>query len=571
MKTKLFVAPFRWLLPLAILGCIGFLALGLHSFQSHNDPVRRPHVVVAEPMEIPAVSQPPSGPIRFVEIASTAGLDYRWKLAKHPTDILDGVGQGCAFLDINNDGNLDVLFVGPHPALFLGDGKGHFTNVTHAYGLDTLHGQFCGCCVGDYDNDGYDDIYLSGYRAGVLLHNVGGKHLVDVTQQMGLLCQRWGTSCAFVDVDGDGRLDLFVGNYVDFDPKIKPNCIRGGIELTCGPRDFNPLPPMLFHNEGKRFVDVTSAWKVASYGGSLGVACADYDNSGHDTIAVANDLRYGDLLHWDSSKSLSNWSAQAGVAGTMSGNPHAGMGIDWGDFDNDGRLDLVVTTFQNEPRSLYHNNGDGTFFDVAMMAGMENIYKDHLAFGVKFIDVDNDGWLDIMIANGHVQDNIAKFEPTSKFHQSLQLLHNSAEVHPHMRNISQEAGLEALPPIMGRGLAIGDFDNDGRMDALVSDADGTPQLLHNQSTPTGHWLLCRLVGTKSNRDGYGALLTFTVGGRKLLRRCGADGSYLSSSDKRVHVGLGQATHAEVSVHWPSGKVNVFKNLPADHILILTEK
>ena len=558
MKTKPSSPPYKWLLP--ILFCLILVVVRL----------RRP-VVATDARPAPTVAPPHSA--HFVDVAREAGLKYRWQLRKHPTDILDGVGQGCAFLDINNDGNLDVLLVGPHPALFLGDGHGHFTDATRAYGLDKITGQFCGCCVGDYDNDGYDDIYLSGYRTGALLHNVGGKRLEDVSVQMGVLKQRWGTSCAFVDVDGDGRLDLFVGNYVDFDPKIKPYCVRGGKVLTCGPRDYLPIAPSLFHNEGTRFVDVSSRWRMGSYGGTLGVACADYDGSGHDSIADANDQRYGDLLHWDTgqSKGLSNWSMQTGVVGTAHGGVHAGMGIDWGDFDNDGHLDLLITTFQNELRSLYHNNGDGTFQDVALMCGLETIYKDHLAFGVKFVDVNNDGWLDILIANGHVQDNIAEFEPETKFRQSIQLLINSTEPHPYLRDASNESGLEALPPIVGRGLATGDFDNDGSMDALVTDIDGVPQLLHNVSAQNGHWLLCKLIGTKSNRNGYGALLTFDLGDRKLLRRCGADGSYLSSSDKRVHVGLGQATHADVSIHWPSGTISVYKNLAADQIVTLTEK
>jgi hypothetical protein len=509
----------------------------------------------------------------FADVTTAAGIDYRWKVtASRPLNILGTIGNGAAFLDYDNDGNLDLLLVGPKLALYKGDGHGHFTDVTHAVGLDALHGNFLGCAVGDYDNDGYDDIYLTAYRGGVLLHNQGGKGFKDVTAQAGIKPQPWSTSASFTDVDGDGKLDLYICDYVDFSPATKPQlCENAGQMTSCGPRFYTPqaVKSVLYHNlGGGRFEDVTRAWGVPGiHGKGLGVTAADFDGTGHQSLAIANDEVEGDLLHNVGGK-FKEIGAEAGTAFNNDGNVHGGMGTDWGDYDNDGKLDLAVATFQHEAKCVYHNDGNGLFTESSAQLGVADKTLPYVAFGAKFLDFDNDGWLDLIFANGHVQDNIAAIDKSTTYKQPTVLLHN--EGGKSFTDAGPRGGPAFSQPIVGRGLAIGDFDNDGRMDILVVDSEGAPLLLHNQCPNAGHWLLVKLEGTKSNRDGIGALVTFEAGGRKMLRLCHTDGSYMSASDRRVHCGLGDATQATITIKWPSGHTDVFKDQKADQVLTLKE-
>ena len=511
------------------------------------------------------------GTVRFVDVAAKAGIHYRWTIpGPRPLDILQTIGNGCAFLDYDNDGNLDILLVGPQLALYRGDGHGHFTDVTHALGLDKLHGHFLGCATGDYDNDGYKDIYLSGYRTGLLLHNDQGKRFTDVTQAAGLKPQPWGTACAFADVDGDGRLDLYVGNYVKFDPaKDKRLCDMSRHMASCGPLTYQPVHGVLYHNEGTgKFRDVSDIWHPSTWGKTLGAAFADYDGSGRQGLAVANDEIWGEL-HQNQGNKFKEVGRSQGEAVDGRIQVHGGMGIDWGDYDNDGWLDQAIATFQTEPKCIYHNEGIGFFKDKSVSLGMISDTTPQVAFGVKWIDFDNSGWLGLMIANGHVEDNAAQVDPSTTYRQPTQLFRN---LHgKHFADISTQTGPDLQRPIVGRGLAIGDFDNDGRVDALVVDSEGTPLLLHNESAPVGHWLTLKLVGTKSNRDGIGALLTITAGGLTQTRLCHTDGSYLSASDVRVHVGLGKAKRVEtVVVQWPSGHRDTWRDLSVDKQMNLRE-
>jgi len=516
----------------------------------------------------------PAPPVRsaFVDVAASSGLDYRWAIpGPRPINILQGIGNGCAFLDYNNDGSLDVLLVGPHPALYRGDGHGHFTDVTHAAGLDRLRGDFRGCAVGDYDNDGWDDVYLSGYHTGVLLRNEHG-HFRDVTTAAGLKPQDWGSSCAWVDVDGDGKLDLFVGNYVHFGPESKQLCDYHGVLGACGPRAYRPEHGALYHNEGGgRFRDVSREWGVSgTAGNTLGVASADYDSSGRPSLALAADEVPGALLHNIGGK-FTDVAHRAGVAFDPTGTSQGGMGIDWGDYDNDGRLDLFVGTFQSEVKDVYHNDGDGTFTQQAGAVGLYSPTQ-NVTFGAKWLDFDNDGWLDLVIANGHIEDNADKVEAGRSFRQPVQLFHSvRTDSRLTLQEVRAALAGAAGRPIVGRGLATGDYDNDGREDVLVVDSDGRPLLLHNESAPVGHWLSVRLEGTRSNRDGLGALLTAVADGHSLLRQCHTDGSYLSASDRRVHFGLGDAARVEtLTVRWPSGRQDVLKDISADRAIVVRE-
>ena len=561
----------------------------------HTSPSAAPSPAAPAPSAAPssiAGASNASSPA-FVDVAKDAGLNYAWKIeGKRPLTILQTIGNGCAFLDYDNDGNLDILLVGPHPALFRGDGKGHFTDVTRETGLDKLSGRFLGCAVGDYDNDGYPDIYLSAFGGGVLLHNVtnrnglgpqgGHRAFVDVTQSAGLAPQPWGTSCTFTDFDGDGKLDLYIGNYVRFGPDVQPQlCDFHGVLGSCGPRYYKPTFGVLYHNlGGGRFEDVTRAQGLDAphvAGKALGVAAADYDQSGRPSLAVANDEMPGDLLRANGkavNTSYKNVALEAGVAFGAEGGVHGGMGLDWGDYDNDGKLDLCVATYQQEPKCLYHNMGEGLFNENSARLGLAEKTMPYIAFGVKFLDYDNDGFLDLMFANGHVSDNIADIDHSAAYRQPTQLFHNAAG--GRFMDMGAQAGPAFRQPIVGRGLAVGDFDNDGKIDALVVDSEGAPLLLHNVTPSKNHWLLCRLVGTRSNRDGIGAMITVERQGgtgadnAKLLRHCATDGSYLSASDKRVHIGLGSATSATLTVRWPSGAVTTYKDIAADRVVTLTE-
>ena len=519
-----------------------------------------------------ALGSPGTAKPLFVDVAAQAGLHYRWTIpGPRPLDILQTIGNGCAFLDYNNDGNLDVLLVGPKLALFKGDGKGHFTDVTHETGLDEFSGHFLGCAVGDYDNDGYDDVYVSGYHTGLLLHNEHGKGFKDVTKAAGLAPQPWGTSAAFGDVDNDGRLDLYVGNYVQFDPKTSQRLCKNHDTLTgCTPTDYPAERGVLYNNEGGgRFRDVTAKWGAQKTDGrTLGVAFADYDGSGRPGLYLANDETPGSLFH--------NGGATFQEVGRFSGTAydgrfktHAGMGVDWGDYDNDGRLDLFADAFRGEPKCVFHNEGAGLFQDRATSVVLSVPTTPFVAFGAKWLDFDNDGWLDLIIANGHVYDNVAQTDVSAAFREPTQLFRNDRG--RLFQNLSSAAGPDLLRPIVGRGLATGDFDNDGRVDVLVVDGEGTPLLLHNESAPVGHWLSLKLVGTRSNRDGIGALVTVTAGGLTQTRLCHTDGSYLSASDVRVHVGLGGAAYADkIHVRWPSGQKDTLRHVKADRVLIIRE-
>jgi enediyne biosynthesis protein E4 len=521
--------------------------------------------------------------VRFTDAAARAGLRYAWTISgERPLGALPLIGNGVAFLDFDGDGSLDILLVGEKTALFRGDGEGSFTDVS-AQALPRLVGRFSGCAVGDFDSDGFPDIYLSAFRGGALLRNEGGKRFENVTAESGLTPQPWGTACAWVEtVPGSGRLDLIVGNYGRFGPgtdapTLCPVRDREGKPLTtaCPPRYYAPLKPALFQNiGGGKFKDATkSAGFLAGAGRTLGIAAADFDGSGKQSIALANDEAEGDLFQRKGG-SFDNLARRAGTHVDRDGNVHGGMGTDWGDFDNDGKLDLFVATYVNEAKSLYRNEGGGIFTDVAYAAGTSPATQPYVSFGAKFLDADNDGWLDLAITSGHVQDNIEKIDTVQTYRQPTLLLRNlgGAPGKARFEDLSRTAGEALLKPLVGRGLASGDYDNDGRIDLLVADSEGSPLLLHNESPAVGRWLGVRLVGTKSNRDGYGATLTLKSGPRTLVRHCHADGSYLSSSDPRVHFGLGKATKADsLTIRWPSGAVQTLTDLDLGRYLTITEK
>jgi enediyne biosynthesis protein E4 len=483
-------------------------------------------------------------------------------------------------LDYNNDGNLDILLVGQQPTLFQGDGKGKFANVTAAV-LGNMKAYFLGCAVGDYDNDGYEDIYLTGYREGRLLHNEKGAKFTDVTKVASIPAQQWGSSASWVDLDRDGKLDLMIANYVDFNEKTQPQLCyfptadkQKKLLSSCGPKYYTPIKGTVYQNlGGGKFGDKTPTWGMAMHTGKgLGTAAIDFDGSGRDSVAVANDEMDSDLFLNEGNNKFRNIGQESGIARDRDGSVHAGMGLDWGDYNNDGKFDLFVTTFRNEAKSLYRNDGEYLFTDVAYTTGVGRPALPYVSFGTKFLDADNDGWLDILIANGHVQDNIEQLEDT-KYRQPLVFLQNQgASGQSLFTDGSKDSGVATVPHLVGRGLAVGDYDNDGRVDAIVTDNEGKPVLLHNETENGGHYITLGLVGTKSNKSAHGALVEVTLpDGKKLLRHCQTDGSYMSASDPRVHFGLGTHTRASVTVTWPSGAKETFPGVPADKVTTLTEK
>ncbi len=507
------------------------------------------------PKTPPAPSPPPPIPeVRFVDRAAEAGLAFRFRIAgPRPLDILQSIGSGCAFLDFDSDGNLDILLVGERPGLFRGDGTGHFTDVTAL--LRGVHGHFLGCAVGDYDGDGFVDLYLSGYHEGRLLHNKAGKGFRDVTAASGLKPQPWGTACAWTDMNADGKQDLIVGNYVAFDPKRdKRLCPVNGHPTGCGPTDYRPVKSVLYQNlGGGHFQGLTIN---GTQGGVLGCVVLPHEGSPRPAIALINDERPADLLT-PTASGYQDSGPESGMAVTPEGGVYGGMGVDSGDYDNDGDPDLIIATFQNEMNNLFQNQGSGLFANDSVRSGiaLPAQHKPQVAFGVKFLDADNDGWLDVLFTNGHIRDNVETFDTTTTYRQPTELFHNRHGKFAYQR---------ISAPIVGRGLAVGDYDNDGLPDALAVDAEGAPLLLHNESTQTGNWL-----GISGLREG--TKLVAQIGERTRTRWCHTDGSYLTASDARVLFGLGTATRVDsLTLTWPGGKTQTLKNLAPNHYVTAKE-
>ncbi|HLK60751.1 MAG TPA: CRTAC1 family protein, partial [Chthonomonadaceae bacterium] len=422
--------------------------------------------------------------------------------------------------------------------------------------------------VGDYDNDGYDDLYVScALGPGHLFHNEGGRRFRDVTVQAGVAnAGGWGTSCAWVDYDRDGKLDLFVCNYVKYRTLADDiPCYEGGKRVNCRPGNHEPSACKLYHNEGGGpFKDVSLSSGIGRVlGKSLGVAIWDYDHDGRPDIFVANDMSPGFLFHNNGNGAFTNVGAAAGVAYTEDGQEHSGMGIDVDDVMNDGKAWVTITNFEDQETSLYRQVTTNTFDDERVPAHVATATHPMTGFGARFFDYDNDGWKDLLQVNGHIQQDIQEREPGTTYAQPTLLFHNEHD------GTFAEVGLKSGPPfsdrIVGRGCAWGDFDNDGRLDLLITTNDGPVHLWRNITSTRNHWLTLRLIGTKSNRDGIGAEVIVRVGGLTQRTMVRSGSSYLSASDLRPHFGLGPTLRASVVIHWPSGTVDSFSAVEADHI------
>lgn len=522
-----------------------------------------------------------ASPIRLVDSAVAGGLGYRWPPLPSPLGTREALGQGCAFLDFDGDGRQDVLLVGkPHPLLYKNLGNGRFQDVTRGAGLVALNGEWQGCAVGDSDGDGAPDVLFTGFHRLALLRNedgknVGGRRFVDVTRAAGLDPQnrrRWGTSAGFMDLDGDGRLDLVVLNYLAFGPDTPDLCeLSPGFKTGCPPSRYEGERPEVWRNAGGgRFRDVSAASGIgAAHGKALVLAFTDLDGDGRPDLYVGNDGQQADLLHNLGAMRFQNIGSRSGADSTEDGTAISAMGADWADYDRDGRMDLVVSNFSSRPYQLFHNGGSLLFDHRERAVGLAGPTFQSLGFGAKWTDVDNDGWPDVVFANGHVYEDPGRLDGYSTFLQPLMLFHN--EGGERLTDIAPRLGGDLARPILGRGLATGDYDNDGRIDFLVVDFQGAPLLLHNLTETRSHWITFDLRGRAPNTGAYGARITAHAGGRVWVGEVSPASSFLSSSDPRVHFGLGPVAALEtVSVRWPDGRKQQMSQVRADQILRITE-
>jgi hypothetical protein len=486
-------------------------------------------------------------PIRLRNVTEEAGI--RFELGnggKTPLTILETGGAGCAFLDFDADGKLDILLAGPfRVGLYRNVGGGKFEDVTGASGLHSnRHWQ--GCAVGDYDGDGLPDIFLSGYHCHALYRNVGGGKFRDVTAQAGIGGLTWSMSGAFADLTGDGRLDLYVAQYLRFDKTTRQLCKVGDVLSACGPEVYDPLSGRLFVNAGNgRFT--APPWKDT--GKTWGALASDLANTGRPALYLANDMMPGDLWQWEGGK-WHNVGPASGTAFDGQGHLQGGMGVDSGDYDNDGLLDLIVTTYFAQAVSLYHNDGDGLFTVTSSTTGIGPPTTPLVGFGVLFVDLDCDGWLDVVITNGHVRDNVHDFDTSQTYAQPIQVFRNQGG--KRFTDVSAAAGVSG-ERLVGRGMAVGDYDGDGKPDLLIANLEGRSLLLRNESE-TGSWLAVTLKDRGPNRFGLGARLTLKAGDTKQIREIRTSGSVLSANEPAAYFGLGAYTGpATLEVRWPDGR------------------
>jgi len=527
----------------------------------------------------------------FTDIAGKSGLTIENVFGGKETKkyIIETTGTGVAIFDYDNDGWPDIFIVngttlegsppgkGPTSHLYRNNHDGTFKDVTVEAGLiATGWGQ--GVCVGDYDNDGWEDLYVTYYGKNRLYHNQKGV-FTEVAQQAGVAGsgKSWGTGCAFVDYDRDRLLDLIVANYVDFDlstapaPGARASCVWKGVPVMCGPRGLPGAKNILYRNRGNgTFEDVTVKAHLDRTDGhySLGISTLDFDDDGWPDIYVACDSTPSILYHNNRDGTFTDVAVTAGAAFNEDGREQAGMGTSVADFNGDGRLDIFKTNFSDDTSTLYRNNGDGTFEDATFAAGL-GLHTQYLGWGTMFFDFDNDGWPDLIVANGHVYPEVDKYHLGSNYQEPRILYHNNGN--GTFTDISASAGVGITSAASSRGLAVGDLWNDGKLSVVISNMNSPPSLLVNQIRSSNHWIGIQTVGTRSNRDGIGAGITVNIGKRRVVDEVRSGSSYISNSDRRVHFGLGTAERVDsVQVRWPSGLVEQFNNVTVDSIHSLTE-
>jgi len=523
----------------------------------------------------------------FVDVARQSGISFTHDNAASPEKFLiETMGSGCGWIDYDQNGLLDLYLVNgaatpvykpAHPlrsALYRNHCDGTFSDVNEKAGV-SAEGLFgMGLAVGDYDNDGYPDLFLCGYGRCILYHNNSDGTFTDVTARARVAnASRWASSAAWFDYDNDGRLDLVIANYVDLSPERNFYCgDRGpGMRSYCHPDDFNPVPPTLFHNNGDgTFTDVSKSSGLGLKGGNgLGVVTFDYDNDGWQDIFIANDHMPNSLFHNNRNGTFSEVGYLAAVAVSGDGQFEAGMGTDAADTTGTGRMDLIVTHLDMQLARFYQNLGDGSFDDATFRSKLGYATFHSSGFGTRFFDFDNDGMIDLFMANGHVLDNIERYHADTKYAEPKLMFHNTGR--GIFDNVSDQLGPDFVLPRVSRGAAVGDFDNDGDLDILVNNNGQAPQLFRNGGGNANHWLEILLIGTKSNRDGVGARVKLTAGNLALYDQRKGGMSYQSAQDPRLHFGLGRRTKIDsLEINWPSGMVTKIANLKADQIIAIQE-
>jgi enediyne biosynthesis protein E4 len=535
--------------------------------------------------------------VNFVNVAKESGLKTTTVFGgEHKNKyLLETTGCGVAFYDYDNDGWLDIFLVngtrlGGFPAgqtptnrLFKNNRDGTFTDVTEKAGL--VHsGWGQGVCIGDYDNDGFEDLFVAYFGKNVLYHNNGDGTFTDVTEKAGVAGngKRWNSGCAFVDYDRDGKLDLFVANYIDLDLATAPvpesgPCLYKGVMVACGPPGLNGGKNILFHNNGDgTFRDISQSSGILDANGTygLGVLTGDFDNDGWPDIYVANDSTASALYQNQKNGKFKDIALEAGCALSADGKPQAGMGVSAADYDMDGNLDIVKTNFAGDTPSLYHNLGGSTFEDATFPAGLGR-HTQFLGWGCGFFDFDNDGWPDILICNGHVYPEVEQLRTEAGYAQRKLLYRNLRN--GKFEDISEAVGPGISVPSASRGCAFGDFDNDGDIDFVVNCVNDAPQLIRCDSSLSNNWIKVRTIGVKSNRSGIGARLrcvTQVSGEAKphsQIDEVRSGGGYFSQSDLRVHFGLGKAEKVDLlEIRWPSGVVDTLKDVKTNQLIYVKE-
>jgi enediyne biosynthesis protein E4 len=535
--------------------------------------------------------------VSFVDVAKEAGLNAKTIFGSEHKNkyLLETTGCGVAFYDYDNDGWLDIFLVNgsrlegfapgeePTSHLFKNNRDGTFTDITAKAGLQRS-GWGQGVCVGDYDNDGFEDLFVTYFGKNVLYHNNGNGTFTDVSAKAGVAGKktRWGTGCAFVDYDRDGKLDLFVANYIALDLATAPvpesgPCLYKGVMVACGPPGLAGDTNILYHNNGDgTFSDVSESTGITQANGfyGLGVLTADLDNDGWPDIYVANDSTPSALYQNKRNGKFVDIGVEAGCVLSADGKPQAGMGISAADYDLDGNLDLVKTNFAGDTPSLYRNHGSWNFEDTTFTAGL-GMHTQYLGWGCGFLDMDNDGWPDILICNGHVYPEVEQLKTEAGYPQRKLLYKNLRN--GHFDDVSLSGGEGVTAPNASRGCAFGDFDNDGDIDFVVNTVNGYPQLIRCDSKLSNNWIKVRTIGTKSNRSGIGARLKCVTQPKDepkphvQIDEVRSGGSYISQNDLRVHFGLGKAEKVDLlEIRWPSGQVDTLKDVKPNQLIYVKE-
>ena len=519
----------------------------------------------------------------FLDVTESTGIEFEHTDGRSGDRLFNEfLGSGGGFFDYDGDGDLDIYLINgaiqkgnvngkaPQNVLYRNDGDGRFTDVTQAAGVgSTSYG--VGATVGDYDNDGDLDLYVTNFGEDQLYQNQGDGTFKDVTKSAGVGNLEWGTSCVFVDIDGEGHLDIYVANYAKYHPKDDKPCDERGVHVYCGPHAYPAVHDTFFLSDGDgTFTDVSKQFRPTDLAPmhGLGVTFGDYDDDGDLDIYVANDQDPNFLFQNDGKGQFLEVALISGVCYNDMGKEEAGMGTDFGDYNNDGKLDITVSNYQTETNTLYHNFDSSFFMDLTIPSGIAEVTHGYLGWGIKFFDYDNDGYQDIFVANGHLMDNISVLEKHVSYPQKNLLFRNLGD--GTFDNVVSDSDGLSLKKV-SRGAAIGDYDNDGDLDILVTNCNQSPDLLQNVVGNRNNWIQVQLDGLKSNRSGFGAKIKVVTGEHVQYREVNSGGSYLSFHDVRAHFGIGKAEQIDVlEVRWPSGQVDKKTGLDVNQRYLVVE-